>query len=52
MLFSLLRTMDPVSDGWRRYLPLILDGLAPAAATPLPGPVPLRPSSQPRTWPV
>ncbi|MEU2771424.1 helix-turn-helix domain-containing protein [Streptomyces sp. NPDC007162] len=52
MLFSLLWTMDPASDGWRRYLSLILDGLSPAAATPLPESVPLRPSSQPRSWPI
>ncbi|MFI1734095.1 TetR/AcrR family transcriptional regulator [Streptomyces acidicola] len=52
MLFSLLWTMDPASEGWRRYLSLILDGMSPAAATPLPEPVPLRPSSQPRDWPI
>ncbi|MGY4744590.1 TetR/AcrR family transcriptional regulator [Streptomyces sp. ATMOS53] len=52
MLFSLLWTMDPASDGWRRYLSLILDGLSPAAATPLPESVALRPSSQPRNWPI
>ncbi|MEE1797789.1 helix-turn-helix domain containing protein [Streptomyces sp. JV176] len=52
MLFSLLWTMDPASEGWRRYLFLILDGMSPAAATPLPEPVPLRPSSQPRNWPI
>jgi AcrR family transcriptional regulator len=34
MLFSTLSTVG--SDGWRRYLPLILDGLAPDAANPLP----------------
>lgn len=43
MLFSVLWTMAPDSDGWRRYLALILDALSPAAATPLPPPVaPLR----------
>lgn len=52
MLFSLLWTMDPASDGWRRYLSLILDGLSPAAATPLPELVPLQPSSRPRNWPI
>ncbi|MFE6026165.1 TetR/AcrR family transcriptional regulator [Streptomyces niveus] len=52
MLFSLLWTMDPAGDGWRRYLSLILDGLAPAAATPLPEPVPLRPSSPSKNWPI
>ncbi|WP_330293099.1 hypothetical protein [Streptomyces sp. NBC_00576] len=52
MLFSLLWTMDPASEGWRRCLSLILDGMSPAAATPLPEPVPLRPSSQSRNWPI
>jgi hypothetical protein len=36
MLFSTMWNMDPEHDGWRRYLALILDGLSPAAATPLP----------------
>jgi len=36
MLFSTMWTMDAEGDGWRRYLALILDGLSPAAATPLP----------------
>lgn len=27
---------DLRADGWRRYLALLLDGLRPAAATPLP----------------
>lgn len=52
MLFSLLWTMDPASDGWRRYLSLILDGLSPAAATPLPELVPLQPSSRRGSWPI
>ncbi|MFI7640458.1 TetR/AcrR family transcriptional regulator [Nonomuraea sp. NPDC049400] len=47
MLLGLLWTMDPQSDGWRRYLSLILDALAPDAATPLPAAVPLQ---QPDNW--
>lgn len=47
MLVGVLPTMDPGSDGWRRYLALILDALAPEAAGPLPPAVPLSPSD---TW--
>ncbi|WP_433211633.1 TetR/AcrR family transcriptional regulator [Microtetraspora malaysiensis] len=51
MLIGVLGTMDPDSDGWRRYLALILDAMSPEAASPLPPAVPLssRPSS---TWRV
>jgi AcrR family transcriptional regulator len=42
MLLSVLPTVDPGSDGWKRYITLILDGLAPARATVLPSPEPLR----------
>lgn len=52
MLFSVLWTMELESDGWRRYLSLILDGLSPVTATPLPEAVPLRSSSSPGTWPI
>ncbi|MFJ8475510.1 TetR/AcrR family transcriptional regulator [Kitasatospora sp. NPDC094011] len=40
MLVSVLWTMDPREDGWRRYLALVLDGLSPAGARPLPCPAP------------
>ncbi|MFZ3475627.1 TetR/AcrR family transcriptional regulator [Streptomyces sp. 4.24] len=40
MLVSVLWTMDPTEDGWRRYVTLLLDGLNPTAATPLPHPAP------------
>ncbi|RMB79780.1 TetR/AcrR family transcriptional regulator [Streptomyces shenzhenensis] len=50
MLFSVLWSMDQDSDGWRRYLSLVLDGLAPAAASPLPAAVPLRNSTTPHDW--
>ncbi|MFJ2738276.1 TetR/AcrR family transcriptional regulator [Streptomyces sp. NPDC087440] len=40
MLFSVLWTMEPGEGGWRRYVALVLDGLAPAAASPLPMPAP------------
>ncbi|WP_204367141.1 TetR/AcrR family transcriptional regulator [Nocardiopsis salina] len=38
MLTSTLWTMDPGSGGWRRYLALMLEGLTPAPARPLPPP--------------
>ena len=41
MLVSVLSTMAPEGDGWRRYLALTLDGLDPAAARRLPPAVPL-----------
>ncbi|MEV7730431.1 helix-turn-helix domain-containing protein [Streptomyces sp. NPDC087917] len=40
MLVSVLWTMDPTEGGWRRYVTLVMDGLTPAAATPLPNPAP------------
>jgi AcrR family transcriptional regulator len=42
MLTSTLWTMDPGSDGWRRYLAILFEGLTPAGAEPLPAPVALR----------
>lgn len=36
MLFSTMWNKDADGHGWRRYLALILDGLSPAAANPLP----------------
>jgi AcrR family transcriptional regulator len=50
MLTSTLWTMEPGTNGWRRYLALIFEGLAPAAAKPLPTPVaPLR-NSRTGNW--
>jgi AcrR family transcriptional regulator len=40
MLVSVLWTMDPAAGGWRRFVALVLDGLSPAAAGPLPCPAP------------
>jgi AcrR family transcriptional regulator len=42
MLTSTLWTMDPGSDGWRRYLAILFQGLAPAGAETLAAPVALR----------
>ncbi|WP_430379833.1 TetR/AcrR family transcriptional regulator [Streptomyces sp. B1-3] len=41
MLLSVLHTVLPDSDGWKRYITLMLDGLAPARPTVLPSPEPL-----------
>ncbi|MDF3143726.1 MULTISPECIES: TetR/AcrR family transcriptional regulator [unclassified Streptomyces] len=42
MLLSVLTTVDPDGDGWKRYITLVLDGLAPAQPTVLKAPEPLR----------
>jgi AcrR family transcriptional regulator len=36
MLTSTLWTMNPRGDGWRRYVAIIFEGLAPTATKPLP----------------
>ncbi|MBA2810193.1 TetR/AcrR family transcriptional regulator [Streptomyces sp. KM273126] len=49
MALSVLGTMRADSDGWKRYVTLMIDGLAPAQQTPLP---PLEPLWQsPRQGP-
>jgi AcrR family transcriptional regulator len=42
MLNSVLWTMDPGSDGWRRYAALFLDAISTGERHPLPAAVPLR----------
>ncbi|MFF7735760.1 TetR family transcriptional regulator [Streptomyces sp. NPDC007984] len=42
MLLSVLHTVQPGSAGWKRYITLLLDGLAPAQPSALPSPEPLR----------
>jgi AcrR family transcriptional regulator len=51
MLISTLWTMDPVTGGWRRYLALMVEGLAPAAAKTLPPPVALITEQRTGSWP-
>jgi AcrR family transcriptional regulator len=36
MLYSVLQTMDPGSDGWRRYVALMLDSISAGERRPLP----------------
>jgi AcrR family transcriptional regulator len=52
MLVSVLWTMDPHHDGWRRYLALVLDALSPVGARPLPAEAPPLWASPPGTWPI
>jgi AcrR family transcriptional regulator len=52
MLNSVLWTMDPVSDGWRRYVALMLDAISTAAPSELPPAVPLRMGPSPESWPL
>lgn len=50
MLSSTLWTMDPATGGWRRYLALMLEGLAPAAAKTLPPSVALTTEQRTDSW--
>lgn len=51
MLYSVLSTMAPNSDGWRRYLALILDAISTAERQPLPPAVPVH-TPEPNSWPL
>lgn len=46
MIMGVLWTMPPQSNGWQRYLTLILDAMSPAGASPLPPAVPLSTTEQ------
>jgi AcrR family transcriptional regulator len=51
MLYGVLATMDSDSDGWRRYVALIVDAISVTEGQPLPPAPPLR-ISEPSTWRV
>jgi AcrR family transcriptional regulator len=52
MLTNVLWGMPPGSDGWRRYVVLVLDALSPEGASPLPAADPIRQASRTdRCWP-
>jgi AcrR family transcriptional regulator len=51
MLYSVLPTMDSTSDGWRRYVALILDAISTPQGQPLP-PAPALRISEPSSWRV
>jgi hypothetical protein len=52
MLNSVLWTMDPGSDGWRRYVALFLDAVSTGERRPLPAAVPLKYTPAAESWPL
>ncbi len=52
MLYSVLSTMDSDSDGWRRYVALIVDAISINERKPLPPATALRYTSGPGSWPL
>jgi AcrR family transcriptional regulator len=52
MLNSVLWTMDPASDGWRRYVALMLDALSTTEPRRLPRAVALRYPPSADSWPM
>jgi AcrR family transcriptional regulator len=52
MLYSVLSTMDSGSDGWRRYLVLILDAISTGERQPLPEATAFRYVVEPNSWPL
>lgn len=51
MLHSVLWTMDSDSDGWRRYVALMLDAISAGDRRPLPPSAKLRFAPEASTWP-
>ena len=51
MLYAVLPTMDSDTDGWRRYVALVLDAISLAERKPLPAGAALR-ISEPSSWRV
>ena len=49
MLYGVLATMDSTSDGWRRYVALVLDAISISERQPLP-PAPALRFSEPSSW--
>lgn len=52
MLFSVLSTMDQNSDGWRRYVALVVDAISVGERQSLPPAVALRYEVGPNSWPL
>jgi len=50
MVTVTLWTMDPATEGWRRYLALLFEGLGPTATKPLPPPAAILNDSQSGSW--
>lgn len=51
MLYSVLSTMDSASDGWRRYVALMLDAISTNERQPLP-PAAAFQAPEPNSWPL
>jgi AcrR family transcriptional regulator len=51
MLYSVLSTMEPNSDGWRRYVALMLDAISTNERQPLP-PAAAFHALEPNNWPL
>jgi AcrR family transcriptional regulator len=52
MLYSVLATMDPASDGWRRYVALMVDAIATSNPSRLPRAVPIDFRQRQEEWPI
>ena len=52
MLYSVVSTMDSRSDGWRRYVALILDAISIGQRRPLPPSPAFRYALEPNSWPL
>ncbi|OBF58969.1 TetR family transcriptional regulator [Mycobacterium sp. 852002-53434_SCH5985345] len=52
MLFSVLSTMESGSDGWRRYVALVVDAISVNDRQPLPPAAALRYEIGPNSWPL
>jgi AcrR family transcriptional regulator len=52
MLYSVLGTMDPASDGWRRYVALMIDSISTSNPSRLPRAVPIQYTQHMEEWPI
>jgi AcrR family transcriptional regulator len=52
MLFGVLSTMDAASDGWRRYVALVVDAISVNERQQLPPAAALRYEVGPNSWPL
>jgi len=52
MLYTVLSTMDSDSDGWRRYVALIIDAISISERQPLPPAPAFRYAREPNSWPL
>lgn len=52
MLYSVLSTMDSGSDGWRRYVALVIDAISVDERRTLPPAAALRYEVAPNSWPL